>query len=147
MNRRGLMTVFHKHMIAPERPRLIAPGWPQIASTHLSWNRDTCGTQESNRQIYQRDQVVAALALSDPPRPTRDERHPNQVLIMKRPLGHEPMLTIEMAVIGGEHHQRIFRLPIRLQPVQYPADVFIHQADHAKINSNPLRHFRAVEKV
>ncbi|OPZ85320.1 MAG: hypothetical protein BWY76_01461 [bacterium ADurb.Bin429] len=57
------------------------------------------------------------------------------------------MLAVEMPVVGGEDHQRVLRQPQRLYPVENPADIFVHQADHAIVYGDVLRQRLAVVQM
>ena len=46
------------------------------------------------------------------------------------------MISQRFAVIGGENHDRVFRLTAVFQRIQYPAQLIINQPDHRIIGAD-----------
>ena len=121
----------HRKLVVVVVEALPPIGWSlpnqqrfETAALHLRWGCDARDIEKRLRKIDQRHDPSVGRARRLHPGAAYHQRTPQR--LFKNPALVEPaMLAQKKALVGRQHHERVFRQPLAVEKVEHPADVLI----------------------
>ena len=101
---------------------------PQRLAVHAPVPPEPAQFEHGGRDVEARHQRRAPGGPE--PRRRDRQRHPQHPLVVQVPLQHQGVVAHHLAVVGGEHDDRVVRDADLLEVVEDPADLGVDELDH-----------------